>query len=147
MNSVVSDVYQRISRLGWKQSLLEPPITGLLTLNCRPKLLYFNQHQEKGCPINNLSIIKGRVFLGWTSTKLGLLFLLNDTMQWRQWGSDLRPLALKSSILLLSHCAPCFIFMDSHTISTLFVVFSLKNFLACQLKTKKALTYHSVFST
>ena len=24
-------------------------------------------------PINNLSVIKGRVFLGWTSTKLGLM--------------------------------------------------------------------------
>ena len=36
-------------------------------------------------PINNLSVIKGRVFLGWTSTKLGLMFLLKDTKQWRQW--------------------------------------------------------------
>ena len=26
-------------------------------------------------PINNLSVIKGRVFQGWTSTKLGLMFL------------------------------------------------------------------------
>ena len=29
--------------------------------------------------INNLSVIKRRVFLGWTSTKLGLMFLLRDT--------------------------------------------------------------------
>ena len=29
-------------------------------------------------PINNLSGIKGRVFLGRTSTKLGLMFLLKD---------------------------------------------------------------------
>ena len=28
-------------------------------------------------PINNLSVIKGQVFLGWTSTKLGLMFLLS----------------------------------------------------------------------
>ena len=27
------------------------------------------------CPINNLSVIKGRVFLGWTSTKLGLMLI------------------------------------------------------------------------
>ena len=27
------------------------------------------------CPINNLSVVKGRVFLGWTSTKLGLMYL------------------------------------------------------------------------
>ena len=27
------------------------------------------------CPINNLSVIKGQVFLGWTSTKLGLMCL------------------------------------------------------------------------
>ena len=31
-------------------------------------------------PINNLSVIKGLVFLGRTSTKLGLMFLLKDTM-------------------------------------------------------------------
>ena len=37
-------------------------------------------------PINNLSVIKGRVFLGWTSTKLGLVFLLKDTTQWHWWG-------------------------------------------------------------
>ena len=54
-------------------------------------------------PINNLSIIKGRVFLGWTSTKLGLMFLLKDTTQ---WGSNPRPLGLESSTLPLSHCAP-----------------------------------------
>ena len=32
-------------------------------------------------PINSLSVIKGRVFLGRTSTKLGLMFLLKDTTQ------------------------------------------------------------------
>ena len=49
------------------------------------------------CPINNLSVIKGRVFLGWTSTKLGFMFLLKDTTQWRWWGSNPQPLGLKSS--------------------------------------------------
>ena len=57
-------------------------------------------------PINNLSVIKGRVFLGWTSTKLGLMFLLKDTSQWRQSGSSPRPFSLESSTLSLSHCAP-----------------------------------------
>ena len=57
-------------------------------------------------PINNLSIIKGRVFLGWTSTKLGLMFLLKDTRQWSRWGSNPRPLGLESSTLPLSHCTP-----------------------------------------
>ena len=57
-------------------------------------------------PINNLSVIKGRVFLGWTSTKLGLMFLLKDTTQWRRWGSNPRPLGLETSALPLSHCAP-----------------------------------------
>ena len=52
-------------------------------------------------PINNLSVMKGRVFLGWTSTKLGLTFLLKDTKQWHLWGSSLRPLGLKSSTLPL----------------------------------------------
>ena len=33
---------------------------------------------ESLLPINNLSVIKGRVFLGWTSTMLGLMFLLKD---------------------------------------------------------------------
>ena len=33
----------------------------------------------------------GLVFLGWTSTKLGLMFFLKDTAQWRWWGSSSRP--------------------------------------------------------
>ena len=45
-------------------------------------------------PIYNLSVIKRRVFLGWTSTKLGLMFLLKDTTQWRRWGLNPRPLGL-----------------------------------------------------
>ena len=57
-------------------------------------------------PINNLSVIKGQVFLGWTSTKLGFMFLLKDTTQWRRWGSNPRPFRLESSALPLSHCAP-----------------------------------------
>ena len=57
-------------------------------------------------PINNLSVTKGRVFSGWTSTKLGLMFLLKDTTQWRQWGSNPQLLGLKASTLPLSHCAP-----------------------------------------
>ena len=57
-------------------------------------------------PINNLSVIKRWVFLDWTSTKLGLIFLPKDTTQWCRWGSNLRPLGLKSSTLTLSHCAP-----------------------------------------
>ena len=64
-------------------------------------------------PINNLSVIKGRVFLGWTSTKLGLMFLLKDTTQWRRWGSNPRPFGLESSTLPLSHYTPkqssCFV--------------------------------------
>ena len=55
-------------------------------------------------PINNLSVIKWQVLLGWTSTKLGLMFLLEDTRQWRQWGSNQQPLGLESSTLQLSHC-------------------------------------------
>ena len=56
--------------------------------------------------INNLSVIKGRGFLGWTSTKLGLMYLLNDTTQLRRWWSNPRPLGLESSTLPLSHSAP-----------------------------------------
>ena len=59
-------------------------------------------------PINNLSVIKGRVFLVWTSTKPGLMLLLKDTTQWRLWGSNPRPLCLESSTLPLSHCAPTY---------------------------------------
>ena len=53
-------------------------------------------------PINNISVIKGQVFLVWTSIKLWFMFLLKDTTQWRQCGSNLRPLGLESSILPLS---------------------------------------------
>ena len=54
-------------------------------------------------PINNLSVIKGRVFLGWTSTKLGVMFLLKDRTQWRRWCSNPQPFGLESSTLPLSH--------------------------------------------
>ena len=57
-------------------------------------------------PINNLSVIKGWVFLGWISTKLGLMFLLKDTRQWCRWGLNPRPLGLESSTLPLSHYTP-----------------------------------------
>ena len=40
-------------------------------------------------PVNNFSVMSGQVFLGWTSTKQGLMCLLKDTMQWRGWGSNL----------------------------------------------------------
>ena len=50
-------------------------------------------------PIINLSVIKGRVFLGRTSPKLGLMFLLKDTTQWRRWGSNPQPLYLESEPL------------------------------------------------
>ena len=42
-------------------------------------------------PINNLSVIKELVFLGWTNTKLWLMFLLKDTTQWHRWGSTRYP--------------------------------------------------------
>ena len=60
-------------------------------------------------PINNLSVIKGQVFLDWTSTKLGIMFLLKDTMQWCRWGLNRGPFSLESSTLPLSHCAPLYV--------------------------------------
>ena len=47
-------------------------------------------------PINNLSVIKGRVFLGWTSTKLGLMCLA----QGHNAGTPVRlePAALRSRV-------------------------------------------------
>ena len=69
-------------------------------------------------PINNLSVIKGQVFLGWTSTKLGLMFLLKDTTQWRRWGSNPRPFGLESSTLPLSHCAPEILKLNFRTLTS-----------------------------
>ena len=43
--------------------------------------------------------------------KLGLMFLLKDTMHWRRWGSNLRPFGLESSTLPLSYCAPLALLM------------------------------------
>ena len=56
-------------------------------------------------PVNSLSVMSGRVFLGWTST----LYLLKDTTQWRRWGSNLRPFGLELSTLPLTNCAPFFV--------------------------------------
>ena len=79
-------------------------------------------------PIKNLSVMFGRVFLCWTSTKLGLICLgilgqlwylivlipdlctlttlLKDRTKWRRWGSNPWPLGFELSTLPLSHCAP-----------------------------------------
>ena len=73
--------------------------------NIQPKSEYFVWFDSLR-PINNLSVLKGWVFLGWTSTNLGLMFLPKDTTQWHRWGSNPRPFCLKSSTLPLSHCAP-----------------------------------------
>ena len=58
--------------------------------------------------ISNLSVKKGRVFLCWTSTKLGYIKVScsRTTTQWRRWGSNPRHLGFESSPLPLSHCAP-----------------------------------------
>ena len=56
-------------------------------------------------PISNLSVIKGQIFLGWTSTKLGLMCLAQEHHEWLWWGSNPWPLGLESSTLPLSHCA------------------------------------------
>ena len=54
----------------------------------------------------NLSVMKGWVFLGWTRTKLGLMHLAQGHNTVTLWGSNLRPLGLKSRTLPLSHWAP-----------------------------------------
>ena len=46
-----------------------------------------------------------------TSTKLGLMFLLKDTTQWRRWGTNSRPFVLESSTLPLRHCLPQITFL------------------------------------
>ena len=84
-------------------------LLALITLWMVNNLEFWKCHQifawfDSLRPINNLSVIKGWVFLGWISTKLGLMSLLKDTTQWRQWGLNPRP--LESSTLPLSHCAP-----------------------------------------
>ena len=58
------------------------------------------------CPNNNLSVIKGGVFLGWTSTKLGLMYLAQGHNAVTPVSSNPRPLGLESITLPLSHCAP-----------------------------------------
>ena len=66
-------------------------------------ILFFTSHQQ------SFSYVKGRVFLGWTSTKRGLMFLHKDTLQWRRWRSNPLPLGLESSTLPLSHCASLYV--------------------------------------
>ena len=60
---------------------------------------FFTSHQQSFS-------YKGTGLSAWTSTKLGLMFLLKDTTQWRRWGSNPRSFGLESSTLPLSHCAP-----------------------------------------
>ena len=93
-------------------------------------------------PINNLSDIKGRIFLCWTSSKLGLMFLLKDTTQWRRWGSKFEP-SVSSQALYhgAKYCAPTSGGMMLHLIC------SSKSFLPdlfCHYRLKNSLflTFH-----
>ena len=59
------------------------------------------------CPINNLSVKQGRVYLGWTSTKLGLMCFAQGPQRSDAGDAQTRgPLGLESSTLPLSQCAP-----------------------------------------
>ena len=53
---------------------------------------FFTSHQQSFS-------YKGMGLPGLTSTKLGLMFLLKNTTQWRRWGSNPRPFGLESSTL------------------------------------------------
>ena len=90
----------------WRKNLLDTIRLMSNSLNpdwakCRARSLILFVWFDSLRPINNVSVIKGRVFLGWTSTKLGLMFLLKDTTQWCRWGSNPRPFGLDSSTLPL----------------------------------------------
>ena len=80
-------------------------------------------------PINNLSVIKGRVFLVWTSTKLGLMFLLKDTKQWCRWGSNPQPFSLESSTLPLSHTHQWWVMIIKYSEDMYVKIFLIKNLL------------------
>ena len=56
-------------------------------------------HYQKCTTVRRPLGTTGRVFLGWISTKLELMFLLKDTTQWRRWGSNgVEPAAPRSRI-------------------------------------------------
>ena len=54
-------------------------------------------------PVNNFSVISGRIFPNETSTKQRINVFLMDTTQCLRWGSKLQYLDLESSILPLRH--------------------------------------------
>ena len=66
---------------------------------------FFTSHQQ------SLSYI-GMIFLGWTSIEVGLMFLLKDTTQWRQWGLNQRPLGLESSTLPVEPLCSLIVLID-----------------------------------
>ena len=52
-------------------------------------------------PVNNFSVMSGRVFLSWTCTKQRIKWLAQDTTQWlrRRWGLNQQPLNPQSNAL------------------------------------------------
>ena len=64
-------------------------------------------------PVNNFSVLSGRVFLGWTRTKQGFMCLTQGHNIVTPVRLEPAPFCLKSSTLPLSHCAP----REWHTIS------------------------------
>ena len=93
-------------RIKYSKNWVKWPLSNRPQIGSQDQLLLLFVWLDSLRPINNLSVIKGRVSLGWTSTRLELMFLLKDTTQWRWWGSNPPPLSLESSTLPLSHCAP-----------------------------------------
>ena len=56
-------------------------------------------------PVNTFSVMSG-LFLGWTSTKQRIRILLKYRTQYLRWGSNQRPLDLKSTATALLWCYP-----------------------------------------
>ena len=70
LSSILCDLDPKVKVIGQKAGICDGvPSTSALVF------VWFDSLR----PINNLSVMEGRVFLGWTSTKLGLMFLHKDT--------------------------------------------------------------------
>ena len=50
----------------------------------------------------NFRVNHVQFYVDGNTAKLGLMFLLKDTTQWRRWGSNPRPFGIESSTLPLS---------------------------------------------
>ena len=110
-NKTVQDLNKDRQTDGWTDKYEQTIVSVLeLILSKRQTLFVWFDSLH---PINNLSVIKGRIFLGWTSTKLGQMCLVQGPR--RSDAGEVRPCGASVSSQALYHWATALLLREKYT--------------------------------